>query len=132
MEVTKIHVLVIEKNPIISNRLISLIQGVPEVDKVIFADTFKKAYRILQNCKIHIVSLGIKVSDTNILELLAVCKYEQQCTLFILAEDLQDRYKLQYEYLEIKYWLDKARDFDMIPQLISQIANELNPAQKLI
>ncbi|MEO8795832.1 MAG: hypothetical protein ABI390_10215 [Daejeonella sp.] len=118
----KVNVLIIEKNPILTLRVGELLKDLSEVERVLVADTFQKALTILDHNLVHIVSLGIQISDKNILELLSVCNYDQHCELFILSDNYHDNYKARYELLGIKYWLDKAKDFDMIPQLISQIS----------
>lgn len=119
---SKLNVLIIESNSIIALRLIDLLNELEEVDQVLYASSFPKAYKMLISVKVHVVLLGIRVTDSDILELLSVCKYDQHCTLIVLSDQLNDYYKERYKHLGIKYWLDKAHDFDMVPHLISLIS----------
>jgi len=121
----KLSVLIIENNSIISVRLIDLLNDIEQVDNILYASNFKEAYKLMINIKVDVVMLCVHISDTDILELVSICKYDQHCPLIILSDNPQELYKERYQYLGLNYWLDKANDFDLIPQLINQISNDL-------
>lgn len=116
--------LIIENNTVISARLTDLLNEYEEVNQVLNAVDFNSAYTILTNKKINIVLLCIHISDADILELVSICKYESPCSMIILSDHPQNFYKERYKHLGLNYWLDKSNDFDLIPQLIDQIAKD--------
>ena len=118
----KLTLLIIENNAVISARLTDLLSEYKEVRKVLNAVDYDSAYKVLKSHKVNIILLGIHISDTDILELVSICTYEQQCSLIILSDHPQNFYKERYKYLGLNYWLDKANEFDLIPQLLDEIA----------
>lgn len=120
----KLTLLIIENNPVISARLTDLLNEYEEVNKVLNAVDFNSAYTVLKNRKVNIILLCIHISDADILELVSICTYESPCSLIILSDHPQNFYKERYKHLGLNYWLDKAHDFDLIPQLIDRISKD--------
>lgn len=120
----KLTLLIIENNPVISARLTDLLNEYDEVTQVLKAVDFNSAYTLLKNKKVNIILLCIHISDANILELVSICTYENPCSLIILSDHPQNFYKERYKHLGLNYWLDKSNDFDLIPQVIDQIAKD--------
>ena len=117
-------ILIIENNRVISGRLTELLYEMNDVKSILTADDFKKAHKILNCNKVDIILLCVHVSDADILELVSICNYDQQCSIIILSNHPQNFYKEKYKYLGLNYWIDKANDFDLIPQLIEQITRD--------
>ena len=121
---TDLTVLIIENNQIISVRLAEILSEVNEIGLVLKADDFIKAQILLSSRKVDVILLCIHISDAEILELVTICNYDQPCSLIILSNHPQNFYKEKYKYLGLNYWIDKANDFDLIPQLIDQITKD--------
>jgi response regulator of citrate/malate metabolism len=117
-------ILIIENNRVISGRLTELLYEMDDIKSILTADDFKKAHKILNGNKVDIILLCVHVSDAEILELVSICNYDQQCSIIILSDHPQNFYKEKYKYLGLNYWVDKANDFDLIPQLIEQITKD--------
>lgn len=116
-------ILIIENNPRISSRLAELLYDLLDVESILTAADFEKAFNILSITRVDIVLLGNHLSDIEILELVSICNHDQHFSVIILSNHPHNFYKEKYRSLGLTHWIDKSNDFDLIAGLVDQISN---------
>jgi len=98
------------------------------------AGNFDEAYQILAEEKPDLVLLDIRLpgkSGMNLLQLIK--KSEAKCRVIMNSNYSNDHYRQQCKDLGAAYFLDKTNDFEIVPELVRQLAMEsFNGANTII
>jgi len=121
-EIPQKTILITDSSLLIINRLISLLkEKIPGIDIYAATDT-KKAVNRLQQVKIDIVILDIKLAGKNDFELMKIMKINYPGIKVIILSNLVSKYYQQlYRSLGAFMFMDKSKEFDLVPEVINSI-----------
>lgn len=121
-EFPKKSILIIDSSLLISNRLISLLKEKMPANEMYTATDNKKAVTRLQQVRIDIVILDIKLAGKNDFELMKFIKENYPGIKVIILSNLVSKYYQQLcKSLGAFMFMDKSKEFDLVPEVISSI-----------
>lgn len=121
-EFPKKSILIIDSSLLISNRLISLLKEKIPANEMYTATDHKKAVTRLQQVRIDIVILDIKLAGKNDFELMKFIKENYPGIKVIILSNLVSKYYQQLcKSLGAFMFMDKSKEFDLVPEVISSI-----------
>lgn len=115
----KMIVLIVEDSPIVTERLMNIINDLEEVKFTLQAFNYNEAITLYKAVKPNIIVLDISLPDKNGIEVLKTIR-ELGGTerVIILTNSANDFYKKECFESGADYFLDKSKDFEKIPELI--------------
>lgn len=120
MEEAELSVLIVDDSPIIYKRLKILLKEVENVKSILYAGSFQEAEQILRRGGVNIVLLDIRLPDKNGFDLLKIIKKEYPFIKVIMITNLvDDHYRKLCKKLKADHFIDKSKDFRLIPGLIT-------------
>jgi DNA-binding NarL/FixJ family response regulator len=120
MKSAGISVLIVDDSPIIYQRLKLLLKEVERVQSILYAGSFGDAEQILGQERVDIVLLDIHLPGKNGFDLLKVIKKEYPSIKVIVTTNyVDDHYIKLSKKLKADHFIDKSKDFKLIPGLIA-------------
>ena len=120
MRSAELSVLIVDDSAIIYQRLELLLKEVERVQNILYAGSFRNAEQILKQGGVDIVLLDIQLPDKNGIELLKAIKKEYPSIKVIVITNLvDDHYRKLCKKLKADHFIDKSKDFRLIPGLIT-------------
>lgn len=121
-ETSQKTILIIDSSLLIINRLISLLKEKIPVTVIYSATDTKQAVYQLQQFKMDIVILDIQLAGKNDFELMKFIKKNYPGIKVIILSNLVSKYYQRlYKSLGAFMFMDKSKDFDMVPEVIISI-----------
>ncbi|MGZ5000713.1 MAG: response regulator [Methylomonas sp.] len=115
-------VLIVEDSRAIRERLLGMLVDVVDKQSLIQAGTIREARALLDIHQPDILVLDLLLPDGHGLELLRILNQSQRSPqVLIMTNDPNEQYKKRALQLGAGYFFDKARDFDRIPDVISDL-----------
>ena len=125
MTVQAIKLLLVEDSSVLAERLSELIGEISEIQLVGMVDTESAALAELKQRRIHIVVLDLHLKQgTGFGILRAMSTMPQKPRIVVLTNHDKADYHGNAVALGATAFLDKARDFERLPQLLSQFVGE--------
>jgi two-component system OmpR family response regulator len=125
MTVQAIKLLLVEDSSVLAERLSELIGEITEIQLVGMVDTESAALAELKQRRIHIVVLDLHLKQgTGFGILRAMSTMPQKPRIVVLTNHDKADYQGNAVALGATAFLDKARDFERLPQLLSQFVGE--------
>ena len=113
-------VLIVDNSLLIIDRLLGMIKEVASVKRVFAATNFNEAVTILKIKKTNIVLLDIKLPGENGIELLKYIVKTYPGTKVVMLSNLVSKYYQQLCKKEgAVNFIDKSKDFDLIPDIVA-------------
>lgn len=120
MHYSKKTVLIVDDSNLVVERLTEMLKELKNVDNIYSAGNFTDAINILQNTPPDILLLDINLPDTSGIELLRVVKNKYPAIMVTMVSNQSDRYyKELCRKLGADHFVDKSKNFDIIPDIIS-------------
>jgi len=117
---SKKTVLIVDDSNLVVERLTEMLKELKNVDNIYSAGNFTEAINILQNTPPDILLLDINLPDTSGIELLRVVKNKYPAIMVTMVSNQSDRYyKELCRKLGADHFVDKSKNFDIIPDIIS-------------
>lgn len=121
-EQSKVNILIIDNSFLIIERLINILIGISAVKEIFKATDFAEAVDILKEKTPHVVLLDIQLPGKNGLELLKyIVKSYPEIKVIILTNHVSVYYQRLCEKLGAGFFIDKSKDFDRIPEIVSAL-----------
>lgn len=115
-----LSVLIVDDSAIIRQRLKLLLKETERVQNILYAGSSGNAEQILREGGVNIVLLDIQLPDKNGIELLKIIKKEYPSIKVIVITNLvDDHYRKLCKKLKADHFIDKSKDFRLIPGLIT-------------
>ncbi len=115
--------LIVDDSPIIIERLLDSLKDHETVKTIITAADYKSALQLLQEDTPYFVLLDIHLPDRSGIDLLKVIVKEYPLIKVIMFSNLlDDKYIKVCRKIGAKYFIDKSRDFELIPGMLNNIA----------
>jgi len=119
---TALKVLLVEDSPLLSDRLLELLGDVPGVRTLPSVSTESGALTAIAELSPDVVVLDLRLKEgTGFGVLRGLKRLEHAPTVVILTNYALPQYRVQAEAYGVRYFLDKARDFDQLPTVLTQI-----------
>lgn len=122
IELLRKILLIVDGSNLIIERLLRILGDVKSVGKIYTSKDFSEAVNILKQQHTDIVLIDIQLPAKSGFELLKFISSEYPETRIIVLSNLVSAYhqKLCKE-LGATYFVDKSKDFDMIPEIIERM-----------
>lgn len=118
----KVNILIIDNSLLIIERLISILIGTRAVKEIFKATEFTEAVDLLKERKIHVVLLDIQLPGKDGLELLKyIVRTHPEIKVIVLTNLVSVYYQRLCEKLGAGFFIDKSKDFDRIPEIVSAL-----------
>jgi DNA-binding NarL/FixJ family response regulator len=123
MNAEGLKVLLVDDMQLVLQRLQILLSGLKQVSKTEAAENVEKALSLLDHFKPHIMVLDINMPGMNGIEMLKQIKErkDQKPIVIMLTNHAFSFYREECMRLGADYFLDKSRDFLMIPAIIKAV-----------
>jgi DNA-binding NarL/FixJ family response regulator len=113
-------ILIVDDSNLIIERLTDMLNGLEHVDSISHALTVTTAIEILGQSTPDIILLDINLPDKSGIELLRIVKKRYpDITVVMLTNNANDYYRQLCLKLGADNFVDKSKDFDMIPNIIA-------------
>ena len=113
-------ILIIDSSFLIIERLTNILKDVDEVSEIYKATGFEEAVEILKERKINIVLLDIQLPGKNGIELLKfIVQSFPEIKVVVVTNQVSVYYQRLCKTLGAVSFIDKSRDFDLIPEMVS-------------
>lgn len=126
------NILIADDSKTVRETLIRYLELEKYFDIVFEVDTVKEAERIVQNIKIEVVLLNIKLPGRSGLGLVSfinglLCKP----VLILCTNYTSPQFKMTYERLSVNYFFDKSSELGKLKDFIRELAKQENFQGKL-
>ena len=114
--------LIVDDSPIIIERVIDSLKDHKTVKDIFTATNYREAIEILGKLTPRFILLDIQLPDKNGIDLLKFIVKEYPAIKVIMFSNLlDDNYIKVCKKIGAKYFIDKSRDFELIPQMLNNI-----------
>lgn len=119
----KMTVLIVDDSPIIITKMIELIEDVKTITALKTCGTYDSAIELLNNYTPNVILLDINLPGTSGIELLKYTKaYLPNTFVIIVTNQGSEYYKERCFKIGADHFVDKSKDFDKIPSILSSLA----------
>jgi two-component system OmpR family response regulator len=128
MSVLGSKLLLVEDSSVLAERVAEIIGEIPEIDLVAVVDSETAALRELKARRIQILVLDLHLKDGSGFGILgAVGSVPEKPYILVLTNHDSAAYESRAIELGASAFLDKARDFDRLPEILKKI---VRPGQR--
>jgi DNA-binding NarL/FixJ family response regulator len=115
-------ILIVDDSTLVTKRIIEMLRGVENSRSIMHQRTFAKAATSLEHIKFSVVILDINLPDKSGIALLNIIKKRSPQTIVIVfTNENADNYKSVCKKSGADYFIDKSREFEMIPKIINSL-----------
>ncbi|MDB5249226.1 MAG: response regulator transcription factor [Segetibacter sp.] len=115
-------VLIVDDSPLIILKITELLEDVQNISLLTSCGTYEDALQLLSEIQPEVVLLDINLPDKSGIQLLTYIKDNFLKTVVIMCTNHANNYYSQLCYtLGANYFIDKSKDFEKIPLLISSL-----------
>jgi DNA-binding NarL/FixJ family response regulator len=116
------NVLIVDDAPIIILKISELLDEANIISNISSCNSYAEAIHILPSAKPDVVILDIHLRDKSGMDLLPFIKTNYPKVLVIMCTNQEgEYYRNQCRKLGADYFVDKSKDFDIIPELIASL-----------
>jgi len=113
-------VLLVDDSILILERMIPLLQDIPEIELVVHAGSYKEAMNVLECLQPDVILLDIHLPDKSGVHLLEFVRARySQIIVFMMSSDAGDEYREACAKLGAHRFFDKATEFEYLTQAVS-------------
>jgi DNA-binding NarL/FixJ family response regulator len=119
--VTEINiVLLIDDSDITSSRIVSMLEDANNMQVVLRATNSNEALKIMEELSPDYIIIDIALSGKTGMSLLEEIRDKHEGSKVVVITNLTSKhYKVFCESMGVNYFLDKTKDFEMIPQILA-------------
>jgi response regulator of citrate/malate metabolism len=123
MEFKKLSVLIVDDNRYFLKRMAAMLNELENVSHIDTADNYNDAFHILDTEEHNLVLLDIQLQECNGIDLLKKIKQsDRDCDVIMISNCTGEIYRKQCTELGAMHVLDKTRDFEMVPGILTDIS----------
>jgi two-component system OmpR family response regulator len=118
-----LKVLLVEDSAVLQERLRELLDHVPGIDLIAIVDSERAAVTILRSIRIDVLLLDLHLKQgTGFGILRATADLPRRAVTVVLTNFALPQYQREAHALGVRYFLDKANEFDRIPDVLREVA----------
>ncbi|MCW3114591.1 MAG: response regulator transcription factor [Segetibacter sp.] len=117
----RMKILIVDDSPLIIARIIELINNVKGVFAIKTCGTFTDAIQLLQEFQPNVILSDISLPDKSGIELLRYTKNNFPLAIVIMVSNETSHYASLCLQMGAHYYVDKSKEFDKIPGIISSV-----------
>jgi two-component system response regulator DesR len=122
-------VMIVEDSEILRPRWVALLGNIPHLGVTVLATTGLQALACFAEARPDAVVLDLELGDVNGLHLLGRMKRARPtCKVIVLASYVFEAFHQRCQDLGADFFLEKAKDFDRVPDILTAIAFAARPA----
>jgi DNA-binding NarL/FixJ family response regulator len=119
-----LKVLLVEDSAVLQERLRELLDRVPGIDLIAIVDSERAAVTILRSVRIDVLLLDLHLKQgTGFGVLRATADLPNRAVTVVLTNFALPEYRREASALGVRYFLDKAREFDRIAEVLREVAD---------
>ena len=116
-------ILLVDDSPLITERVIDMLRILPTVENILTASNYQEALAILEEKEATTVLLDIQLPGKSGIELLKfIVKNYPGIKVMMLTNQASEYYKNLCKKTGAVHFIDKSKEFDLIPDIISNMA----------
>jgi len=122
----KMNILVVDDVEMVRHRITELINELDRVGPITHAGTFEEGLQKLESVKPDLVLLDLSLPDKNGIELLRhISRKYPKTKVIVISNHANEYYKNLCSSLGALFFIDKSKDYDLIPEYISKIVQPI-------
>ncbi len=123
MNAEGLKILLVDDVQLVLQRLQILLSGLKQVSRAEVAENAEKAFSLLTHFQPHIIVLDINMPGMNGIDMLKLIRERKDINpvVIMLSNHAFSLYREECMRLGADYFLDKSRDFLMIPSIIKSV-----------
>jgi response regulator of citrate/malate metabolism len=119
MRPKKLKILIVDDNSYYTKRMMEMLIELDNVSVINTAENFEEAHILIDETEHDLILLDIQLPDGNGLDLLKIINQSShKCEVIMVSNCSDEYYRKQSSKLGARYFLDKTRDFEMVPALL--------------
>jgi DNA-binding NarL/FixJ family response regulator len=119
-----LKVLLVEDSAVLQERLRELLDHVPGIDLIAIVDSEHAAVTLLRSIRIDVLLLDLHLKQgTGFGVLRATADLPNRAVAVVLTNFALPQYQREASALGVRYFLDKAREFDRIADVLREVAD---------
>ncbi len=120
MKREKKTVLIVDDSILIMERMIPILEEIEHISFVVQAGSFREGVEVLNSLNPDMVLLDINLPDKSGIELLRIIREQQMEITVLMITNHADSYYMEIcRKLGARHFLDKSKDIDLIPTVLS-------------
>jgi DNA-binding NarL/FixJ family response regulator len=120
MKKDKRTVLIVDDSILIMERMIPMMEEIENISFVIHAGSYKEGLEVLSRLTPDMVLLDINLPDRSGIELLRLIRERHlEIAVLMISNNADPYYREICEKLGARQFLDKSKDIDLIPSVLS-------------
>jgi DNA-binding NarL/FixJ family response regulator len=121
MQAKKLSILIVDDNSYYTKRMTDILKELDNISTVNTAGNFDEAFTMLDTKDHDMVLLDIKLPGGSGMDLLKKIKQsDKDCEVIMVSNCTDEFYKKQCKKLGASYFIDKTKDFEMVPVLLRE------------
>lgn len=117
------NLLIVDNSLFIIERILSILKEAKVVENIYTATNYTTALKVLQEKKTNIVLLDIQLPGKNGIELLKyIVQHFSDIKVIILSNLISDYYQKLCKDSGAYCFIDKSKDFDLIPEAVLSVS----------
>jgi DNA-binding NarL/FixJ family response regulator len=125
---TKTPVFIVDDSPVVRNRLVHLLEDVPQVEVVGEADIAFEAINSIRRLRPQVVVLDISMPGGSGMYVLETLNKERPRPIVIMLTNFAtDQYRRKCQQLGADYFFDKSREFHRVREVLHALAGGGTP-----
>jgi DNA-binding NarL/FixJ family response regulator len=120
--IKKLVVLIVDDSPLIVERFIEILNEMDNIESVAYAHNYTEGARLIDDIQPDIALLDINLPGKSGIELLRRIHQERpEMKVIMITNQATEQYRNICSSLGADYFFDKSKEFEQIPNIISNI-----------